>query len=187
MTPTPPAGTSHVVINEIAWAGTKANPSGDEWLELYNAGDATQDLNGWYLCEGVTKILIFEATHHINPDTFFLIERGADDLTTDIMADFATLFSGSPAGLSNSGEHLTLRNGDCGQGVVVDEVGPGAWYAGIASPDYASMERISATGSGTDVSNWATNTGLVTTGQDAAGNPIRGTPKYKNSVANASP
>lgn len=186
-TPTPPAGTSHVIINEIAWAGTIANPSGDEWLELYNAGNAAQELNGWYLCESDTKILSFGSTHRIDPGEFFLIERGADDLTTDILANFATSFSGAPAGLSNAGEHVTLRDGACGSGAVIDEVGPGAWYAGLASPDYASMERISASVSGTDSANWATNTGLVTTGQDAAGNPIRGTPKYKNSVASASP
>jgi len=193
-TPTPAVGSAHVVINEIAWAGTAAPNVGasDEWLELYNVGSVAQELNGWHLCEGDMKILSFGSSHRIEPGAFFLIERGVDDLATDITADFAISFSGSPAGLSNSGEHLTLRDGACGQGVVVDEVGPGVWYMGTNAqgiPPYATMERKSAFGSGTDSSNWATwgtipdSGGNVTaTGLDVADNPIRGTPKFKNSV-----
>ena len=181
-TPTQPAGSAHVVINEIAWMGTAANPS-DEWVELYNAGNAVQELSGWFLCEGDSKILSFGSSHRIEPGAFFLIERGADDMSTDITADFATSFSGSPAGLSNSGEHLTLRNGACGQGVVIDEVGPGTWYAGLASPDYVTMERINPGENGDFPSNWASNDGITVSGYDAKGAFIRGTPKARNSVA----
>jgi hypothetical protein len=45
------------------------------------------------------------------------------------------------------------------------------------------MERINPLASGSDPSNWASNTGAVTSGLDASGNPIRGTPKFANSVA----
>ncbi len=38
-----------VIINEIAWAGTKADPV-DEWVELRNLGSIPVDLSGWTLC-----------------------------------------------------------------------------------------------------------------------------------------
>ena len=182
-TPTPtPAELPHIVINEVAWAGTKAN-SADEWLELYNAGNVTADLTDWSLCEGSTTIV--QLINTIEPGAYYLIERGADDGSiTDITADLAHAFGGS--GLSNSGENISLRVGSCTDEIVVDEIGPGPWYAGLASPEYASMERISALLPGNDSTNWASNNGLITTGTDASGDPvvgaIRGTPKYKNSV-----
>jgi hypothetical protein len=38
-----------VIINEVAWAGTPADP-GDEWIELRNLGTIPVDLSGWTLC-----------------------------------------------------------------------------------------------------------------------------------------
>ena len=38
-----------VIINEIAWGGTIAEPGGDEWIELYNPGISPVDLNQWLL------------------------------------------------------------------------------------------------------------------------------------------
>lgn len=183
-----PAGTSHVVINEIAWSGT-ATSSADEWIELYNSGTGPQELEGWSLCDAGGAIVTFSSEHRIQRDEFFLIERGDDDnAISDIQADYAHSFGSS--GLLNTGELLSLKAGTCAEGIVIDEVGPGAWYAGSGSPGFASMERISAAGAGSDASNWATwgtipdsQGNTVSTGQDAAGNPIRGTPKYANSVS----
>ncbi len=42
------ACTGKVIINEIAWAGTEANPA-DEWIELRNVGSAPVDLTDWVL------------------------------------------------------------------------------------------------------------------------------------------
>ena len=44
-----------VVINEIAWMGTKANSS-DEWIELYNNTSQDISLEGWTLYEKETLI-----------------------------------------------------------------------------------------------------------------------------------
>jgi len=38
----------HVIISEIAWAGTRANPS-HEWIELRNMENTPVDLDGWTL------------------------------------------------------------------------------------------------------------------------------------------
>jgi hypothetical protein len=175
-TPVPTSGD--IVINEIAWAGTAANAA-DEWIELYNNGANTVDLSGWSLCKGVNKIFGLQGS--ISASGYFLIERTDDTTISDIPADLSITFGNG--GLLNSGEHLVLRNaGACDQGEVIDEVGPGAWYAGEAEAR-ATMERIDPSLNGNDAANWATNSGTVTTGQDALGGPIRGTPKFVNSVS----
>ncbi len=40
--------SGRVVINEVAWAGTAADPQG-QWIELRNVGTAPVDLTGWTL------------------------------------------------------------------------------------------------------------------------------------------
>ncbi len=184
-TPSPvPTGISisRVVINEVAWAGTKSSPT-DEWVELYNAGDSSTDLAGWSLQTDTAKLIDLQGT--IAPGSYFLIERTDNNTIRDIFADISGSFGGS--GLSNNFERLWLQDAS---GANVDEVaqcqtatGTAKWCGGTASPDYASMERTDPLSSGTDPNNWATNNGLVTTGEDAGGNPIRGTPKFKNSVS----
>ena len=48
-----------VIISEIAWAGTVADPL-DEWIELRNIGDVPVDLNGW--------VLKWRQTHPTTPE-----------------------------------------------------------------------------------------------------------------------
>jgi uncharacterized repeat protein (TIGR01451 family) len=40
--------SGRVIINEVAWAGTAADPE-SQWIELRNVGTAPVDLNGWTL------------------------------------------------------------------------------------------------------------------------------------------
>jgi hypothetical protein len=62
--------------------------------------------------------------------------------------------------------------------------GSDGWFGvGTASPDYISMERISATSSGATSTNWANNNLITRNGLDADGNKINGTPKAENSVS----
>jgi hypothetical protein len=165
-----------VVINEVAWAGT-ASGAADEWIELYNAGESEAALDGWALYEGETVIITLSGS--IPAGGYYLIERTDDTTVSDIPADRVGAFGGS--GLANTGESLSLRTSG---GVTIDAVPcSGGWFAGTAGPDYASMERISASVPGSEPSNWASNSGLITTGEDAAGNPVRGTPRFQNSVS----
>ena len=177
------ASAGDVYINEVAWMGTKAN-SADEWIELYNSSDADIDVGGWKLYEasGQTLIIDFSGAgfknSKISAHGYFLVERGDDQTVSDIPADLFGSFSGG--GLSNSGEHLVLKNKD---GVSIDEANfSSGWPAGKASPDYASMERIDPSLSGSDAKNWASNNGSKTQGKDSKGAPISGTPKSQNSV-----
>lgn len=186
-TPTPtPAGDAHIVINEIAWMGTGASKIGasDEWIELYNTGDFPVDLTDWSLHgnpDSNDNTLIIKLSGIIDAGAYFLIERTDDMAISDITADITGVFGGS--GLKNlpDGEDLSLRDTS---GSIIDSVPcSGGWFAGDNNSK-SSMERISADVSGDDPGNWTTFNGISGVGHDAAGNPIRGTPRTANSVFN---
>ena len=171
------ADPGNVVINEIAWMGTAAS-STDEWIELFNTTSGAIDLTDWTLSasDGSPAITL---TGTIAAGDYFLMERTNDEPVNDVTADF--IYIGS---LSNTVEHLILKDAD---GSIIDEVNPGSeWFAGLASPDYKSMERINPAGSGSSDSNWDSNTGSRINGTDIKGNPIQGTPGQENSVYDAS-
>ncbi|MBU3901119.1 lamin tail domain-containing protein, partial [Patescibacteria group bacterium] len=171
---------AQVVINEVAWMGTAASAS-DEWLELYNNTAQEIVLEGWKLTEGEgTVIIVLKGT--IAPGAYYLIERTDDTTVSDIAADLKGSWGGS--GLSNSGEKIQLIDNNSNP---VDEVNClTGWFAGKASPDYKTMERINPSLSGNLAENWTTNDGSALIGRDSQGNPIKGTPKAKNSVAGLS-
>lgn len=184
LTPEPspiPEQTPHIVINEIAWAGTSASPT-DEWIELYNSGNSEVDLVGWSLHgdpdgNGNTRIILLSGI--IPADGYFLIERTDDMTISDIAGDMAGPFGGS--GLKNDpGEDIRLVDGS---GAIIDRVDcSGGWFAGDSGTK-SSMERRDPFLAGSDGTNWATNDGSVRVGSDAAGQQIQGTPRYQNSVA----
>ncbi len=163
---------ARIIISEVAWSGTRHQAS-DEWVELYNAGDAAVSLTGWTL-EDSSGDLAVAMMGEIAPGAFFLLERTDDATVSDVAAD--QIYQG---GLNNSGETLTLRDGS---GAVVDTANAagGAWPAGEGSPLYATMERA-AVSSPDSPGGWVSNNGIVTNGFDAGGNPIVGTPRAMNS------
>lgn len=168
-----------VVINEIAWAGTKAQ-STDEWLELFNTTGASVDLTGWRVASSDSSGPEITLTGSIVANGFYLTER-TDDQATTATAQLTASFGN---GLSNTAcETLYLYNAE---GVVVDQTAcanDGAWPAGTASPDYISMERVVSTTEGSSVSNWASNNRIQYNNKDTGNNWINGTPGQANSTA----
>lgn len=159
-----------VVINEIAWMGS-LDSANDEWLELYNTGDAPLDLTGWKIIDDATGEYRIE-TGTIPAKGYFLIE--------DTEAAVANVAADAVIGLSlaNSGDSLELRDANGATVDVVNAIG-GAWYAGDAAKG-ASMERKFATAD--EAANW--QTALAGSGAQASkGSAILGTPKAVNSVS----
>ena len=170
-----------VVINEIAWMGTKAS-SADEWLELYNNTSSTIDLEGWTLksSDESGPELIFPADLAITAQDYFLIEK-MDDSATNLPADWFESFGN---GLSNPNcEILSLydpNNNLIDQTACLDN----NWPAGKAAPDYISMERINSIESGDNTDNWLDNNpAIAQQGLDNEGNLILGTPNATNSAS----
>jgi len=189
-----------VVINEIAWMGTKTSSS-DEWIELYNNTEEDINLEGWKIIakDGSSEIEIKRKKESDPPiviakKSYFLLERTNDNTISNIPADY--IYTGS---LENSGEELELRDNG---GNLIDFVScfkkeDGAcknWFAGenknLGTSDNPtwlriSMERISATTTGAISTNWHSNNLITRNGYDAGSPPnkINGTPKSENSVS----
>lgn len=174
-TPSPGPGPAPVeplsiLIHEVAWAGTSAS-SNDEWIELLNPGSSAVDLSGWVLSDGGDLTIRLRGT--LPGYSFFLLERTDDTTLSNVAAD--QIYTGN---LNNGGETLELR-GPGGELVDSANADGGAWPAGNAST-HASMERVGgADGPGA----WRTFTGCWSTGADADGHPVNGTPRQPNSLA----
>ncbi len=171
-----------VVINEIAWMGTAAKYSSDEWIELYNKSDQEINLSGWTLraIDGAPNITLATT---VPAHGFYLLERTNDDTISDIKAD--QTYTGVLAGGSAGGiEVLELRNQN---GQLIDATPPADhcpgynWIAGQVS-GYKTMERINPYRDGANIQNWGTNNGIIINGLAADGaTPVHGTPKAQNS------
>ncbi len=165
-----PLPSPMILISEVAWAGTKANPS-HEWIELFNNGSTPIDLTGWRLVssDGTPDIALSGV---IPPGGYFLLERDQNAII-DIPADL--IYAGA---LSDEGESLSLY--DPSSNLVDSANGNGgAWPAGN-STTFSSMERI-GTLADSD-SSWFTNNGVMRNGLDFNEDPIWGTPRSSNSL-----
>lgn len=164
---------SIIVISEISWSGTKASAN-DEWIELFNPTDNIINLDNWGLYEQGGEVLIITLKGAIPPKSYYLVERTDDNVVSNVLADLVGPFGGN--GLSNSGEHLVLKNAE---GLIIDELNfSSGWPAGSGFPDYRTMERINVLSQGSDSNNWQTYSHDSGNGIDAKGNTILGTPRY---------
>lgn len=162
-----------VVINEVAWAGTRASPN-DEWLELYNPGSEDADISNWRLV-GNTFSITFPADTIIPPsDRYYLIERNED--VTNVPSDLLL----PDLVLNNSNERLYLYDSNDN---IIDSANSngGLWPAGNAS-DYSSMQRsvIAADSDFVWVTYDITKDLPANYAYDVNGNNIRGTPGRGN-------
>ncbi len=121
-----------VVINEIAWMGSKISYN-DEWIELFNNSSSSIDVSGWALSSEDKKIDI-SLVGEIQAYSFFLLERTDDNSVLIIAAN--QIYTGS---LGNDGENLILCDK---QGHKVDEINcQQGWFAGDNSTKQ-TMERV---------------------------------------------
>ena len=166
-----------VIINEVAWSGTAANPD-DEWIELYNPGSVEVDITGWQLY-GDDNILNKVGSPNITlsgkipAGEYFLLERNEQATTAASKQVYST------GDLLNTGERLYLKD-NSGTTIDTANIDGGAWPAGTASsgtPLYASMERIGTSNA------WITYGGTVPIANDRNGGPIKGTPGATNWIS----
>jgi len=160
-------------------------------VELYNPTTYTINLSDISLValDGSPDI---ELSGTIAPRGYYLIER-TDSTTTSVSEDLATAFSGTSgsSGLSNNengAEVLSLFHLLGGLATTTLDETPALsdcdnnWCAGD-NDSKQTMERVSATVSGSVVANWKSNNTFTKNGTDANGNAINGTPRAQNSVS----
>lgn len=162
-----------VVINEVAWAGSR-DSANDEWIELYNPGSLPIDLAGWKIVDD-QGAQVYPLSGTIAAGGYYLIED-SEVAVQPLAADKIINLS-----LSNAGDSLVLID-DAGQ--VIDSVNSsgGMWVAGSATT-YQTMERIDPAISGDLASNWVSSDGSLNTAVSSAGSLIRGTPGKVNSAS----
>lgn len=150
-----------VVINEVAWMGTK-NSFNDEWIELYNNSDNLMNLDGWTLKakDGTPEINL---TGKIASKEYFLLERTDDSTVPNVPGD--QFYKGS---LGNQGEFLELY-GNLSQLIDKADCSLG-WFAGD-NETKQTMERKNFNEAGSNSNAWLNSQ-----------NP-QGTPKERNSVS----
>ncbi|GAB4308368.1 MAG: hypothetical protein Kow0097_08940 [Candidatus Bipolaricaulota bacterium] len=127
-----------IVINEVAWGGTEADPM-HEWIELYSSFDEPLDLTGWTLRwwrkqpEGVLEqyVKVVELRGTIAPHGFYLMERRTDDVVTDVEADLIYDTVGP---------------------IVISEI---AWGGTPASADDQWIELMNVTEREVDLTGWS--------------------------------
>jgi hypothetical protein len=147
-----------IVINEIAWMGTKGSYT-KEWIELYNNSDQPQTLENWLLkaADGIPEIKL---TGEVPAKFFYLLERSDDETVPGISADL--IYTGA---LKNEGEKLELYNNS---GNLIDLIDCSSGWFGGNNSTKQTMERV-------DSGKWQTSLGPG------------GTPKAKNSILQSEP
>ncbi|MCS7060523.1 MAG: lamin tail domain-containing protein [Anaerolineae bacterium] len=125
---TPTSSDRHVVINEVAWGGTRAN-AGAEWIELRNNTSLTVSLAGWHIraTGSATRTILLDG--EIAPHSYFVVQRLAGTFSAGATANLTATWSV----LNNSGERLELIDVDSR---VVDAIvyGNGTAQSGWAGP-----------------------------------------------------
>lgn len=164
------AGT-HLVINEVAWAGS-ADSSTDEWIELYNPTNSTIDLTDWTISDD-GGASIYSLSGSIGPAEYFLIEDS--EAATSVASDLII----SNISLANTGDRLELK--DPGS-ITVDDVNPsgGAWPAGDSAGNI-SMERNDSAADADLASSWGDSSASGPS-TASAGSLVSGTPRAMNSI-----
>ncbi len=185
--------SEEVVINEIAWMGTKASTK-DEWIELYNTTNEDIDISGWSIYGAKTgKCLNFDSadgfsTTIIKANDYLLYANYQDDVK-DFQGNSLVDIWDATISLNNSSpDKIILYDSSNCQGKVIDIInqeGNKHWFSGD-NKTKQTMERISPKELGSNSANWANNNLIIRQGFDANDNQINGTPKAKNSVS-ASP
>ncbi|MCR4322552.1 MAG: right-handed parallel beta-helix repeat-containing protein [Candidatus Azambacteria bacterium] len=175
-----------IVINEIAWMGTKA-AANDEWIELYNKTNSDIDFdldpaNKWTL-ESKSQKFSVTLKGVIPAKGYFLLERTVST-TTDQAENMVysshkgVLVDSYPEG------NLYLKQKTTNGTTTVDYIDFGYWLFASKKEERRSLERVSPHASGASQSNWKTYSEALTPpfAKDAKDGDILGTPGMKNSV-----
>jgi predicted ribosomally synthesized peptide with SipW-like signal peptide len=124
--------TPKIVINEVYYHGR------NEWIELYNVGDAIVDVKGWIICDNALHcgILNPERKTEIVPGGFVVIAHDAEDLKDWNIPDTAEkiYYAGRKIGFNDDGDSVILKNAE---EMEIDQMS----YGKNAAPEGYSLER----------------------------------------------
>lgn len=165
------ANPQDVVVNEVAWMGTKVEAVESknwwryEWLELYNNSSSPISLNNWEIQLHREKLdWASKLSGTIQPNSYFLIVS-SDKIFTNYDLNYSNL----TGKFNNGGQKITLKDSEGSTIDSVDCFSSGKWFAGD-NLTKQTMERISPLSDGSDSVNWGSSYNQG------------GTPRIKNST-----
>jgi len=133
-----------IIINEVMPVPL---PGGVEWVELYNRGDRSVDIQDWHVSDNsLAEKTISDSTFKLSPGCYLLLSGGGYQ-SSDFEESPTQMVTGFPT-LNNSEDELILYDP---QGFRVDEV---SWNEFTAMAEGRSLERIRSDASGLDPRNW---------------------------------
>ena len=144
-----------IVINEIMYDPAENEPD-NEWVEIYNVGNTSQDISGWQLTDGEDVFNIPTGTT-IGAMGYIVFER--TDSATTVTAPYALTYGDSAPSLKFQNvigvitDQATLKDHN---GLVVDEVNySSSWGAhNVSDSKNTTLERVDPNGSSNSSDNW---------------------------------
>lgn len=141
-----------VIINEIFYNSIEGMKPSD-WVEIYNNGTATVDLNGWTLSDAnADSAYVFNQSYHLYPNQYLVICKNKENFKTcypyvkNVIGEFRF-------GLSSNGDYLRLYDDNGALIDAVDYYTNGSWPT-EANGGGASVEVINPDESNVDAGNW---------------------------------
>ena len=168
----PPVPSQNIVITEIMYNPPDIGLDTLEFIELYNQGTQTQDLQGFQFI-GVD--MVFPSTS-INPGEFLVVAANASAMMNTFGVSALQWAAG---GLGNGGELILLKDSF---GATVDSVNYGDASPWPSAPDGLGPSLILCDflADNSLAVNWAASTNFVVNNAD--GNPIYASPGFSECV-----
>jgi plastocyanin len=168
-----------VIISEIMYNPPESGQDSLEFIELYNVGSETVDLEGYSFTQGVVYTF---PSFALAPGEFVVV--AVDSVAFENNFGVAA-FQWASGGLSNGGETITIADagGNPVNSVTYDDGPP--WPGAAADGGGASLGLCDLNADNTDAANWATSTN--DTGIEINGNTLLGDPGAATSCAEPVP
>jgi len=163
-----PSVLSNIVISEIMYNPPETGTDTLEFIELYNRGDQTIDLQGYTFTAGI--VYTFPNSYPLAPGAYVMVASDSAAFQRNFNKPAFRFVSG---GLSNSGERLELQDG---QGNIIDslrydEIAP---WPTAANAGGSSLVLCDVDSDNALAANWAaanTSSGFSVNGVAVFANP----------------
>lgn len=136
------AGAGLVVINEIMF-DPSAGDSGNEWVELYNGSNTSQNLGGWTISNRTGEIATILPDWDLPPDSYLIVFFGIGTNDSDFLDGSGSFYTGNPVEVfDNAEDECALYTGTPSTAIVIDFV---SWcFDGDYNPGQAHDYAVSA-------------------------------------------
>lgn len=151
------AHAGDIVITEIMQNPSAVSDTNGEWIEVYNKGSQSVDLNGWTIRDDGSDSHTINGSVVVAPGNYVVLGRN-NNSTTNGGVSVAYQYSG--INLANGADEVILEDIS---GTIQDEV----WYDGGSQwpdPTGASMALSSASADNNVGANWTISTEAMSSG-----------------------